>query len=384
MKRMKSIFGILMSLSMTISLISIPVLAANPSLIDKSKEVIVNIHKYDITEAQLDELKQGNVHDTGEELDTPPSYAGLGGVKFSYYQVGAIGETETYIKNNNSSLIGITTSFDIGEDGLPVDGCYVSYGETEATDGNGLTSFKINSNGTGDEMGLYYIVETQSPEHITTKIDPFFVYLPMSVVNKNIWNYNVHLYPKNATTLGAVIFSKMYCTTYLGEMELLPENVVAKYKLQYRDIDTTIDPSVADSWTDMTDEDGKTKICQTINGGYYHSKIVVNDLPVNQYRFIEMGVFDVDPSTGNLTPSTTIGVNYTSFNNFKINKGDTGFVDIDRFTETGNVNHLYDYDHALPIPSKSIQVNDSTNAEHNGYNVGDTVTWNISSNIPVN
>ena len=384
MKKIKSLFGILMSLFMTISLISVPVLAANPSLIDTTQKVTVNIHKYELTETQLEELKQGNVHDTGEELASPPSYLGLEGVKFSYYQVGAIGETENHIKTRKSTLTGITTSFALGENGLPVDGCYAIHGETDATDGNGLTSFEINADGTGAQMGLYYVVETQSPEHVTTKTDPFFVYLPMSAVNKNTWNYNVHLYPKNATTLGAVIFSKIYDFSHWSDLKSLPENVVAQYKLQYRDIDTTIDPSVADSWTDMTDEDGKTKICQTINGGYYHSKIVVNNLPVNQYRFIEIGVFDVDPYTGTLTPSTTIGVNYTSFNNFKVNKGDTGFVDIDKCTETGTVCHLYDYDYTLPAPSKSIQVNDSTSAEHNGYNVGDTVTWNISSNIPLN
>ncbi|MDE5852748.1 MAG: hypothetical protein K2G97_01745, partial [Oscillospiraceae bacterium] len=358
---------------MIISLISIPVLAANPSLIDKTQKVTVNIHKYDLTEAQLEELKQGNVHDTGEELANPPSYNGLEGVKFSYYQVGAIGETETFIKNNGSSLSGITANFALGGNGLPVDGCYVNHGETAATNANGETNFEINADGTGAQIGLYYVVETQSPAHITAKTDPFFVYLPMSKANKNAWNYNVHLYPKNATTLGAVILTKKLD----NNTKTLPENVIAQFKLQYRSIDAT----GSDPWTDMTNDQGAIEIYTTINGGANHGKLAVNDLLVNQYRFVETGVFDVDPSTGNLTLSKTIGVNNTPIT-FNINKGDTGKVDAS-FNETGTVYKVDSDDYTLPNPIKSIQVDDSTKTEHNGYNVGDTVTWNISSNIPI-
>ncbi len=372
MKKIKSLFGILMSLFMTISLISVPVLAANPSLIDTTQKVTVNIHKYELTETQLEELKQGNVHDTGEELASPPSYLGLKGVKFSYYQVGAIGETENHIKTDKSTLTGITTSFALGENGLPLDGCYVIHGETEATNANGETKFEINADGTGDQMGLYYVVETQSPEHVTAKTDPFFVYLPMSKANKNAWNYNVHLYPKNATTLGAVILTKKLD----NGTKTLPENVVAQFKLQYRSIDATGDAP----WTDITDDQGNVNIYTTINGGANHGKLAVDDLLVNQYRFIETGVFDV--TNGNLTPSTTIGVNNTSIT-FNINKGDTGKVDDYTFVETGTVYKVDCNDYTLPTPSKSIQVDASTNAEHNGYNVGDTVTWNILSNIPI-
>ncbi|MDE5600727.1 MAG: isopeptide-forming domain-containing fimbrial protein, partial [Oscillospiraceae bacterium] len=197
----------------------------------------------------------------------------------------------------------------------------------------------------------------------------------MSKANKNAWNYNVHLYPKNATTLGAVILTKKID----NDTKTLPENVIARFKLQYRSIDATGD----DPWTDIKDDvpGMPFKRYKTINGGPNHGKLAVNDLLVNQYRFIETDVLNVDPSTGYLTPSNEIGDNNIPIT-FNINKGDTGFVD-DSFNETGTVYKVDANDYTLPNPSKSIQVDDSTKAEHNGYNVGDTVTWNISSSIPL-
>ena len=49
------------------------------------------------------------------------------------------------------------------------------------------------------ELGLYLVVETKVPENVTATCDPFMISLPMTSADGAAWNYDVTVYPKNAT-----------------------------------------------------------------------------------------------------------------------------------------------------------------------------------------
>ncbi len=64
-----------------------------------------------------------------------------------------------------------------------------------ATDANGTTSLS------GLPLGLYLISEVSHPDdsNIVKKIDPFYVTVPLPTIGETPgWNYDIHVYPKNA------------------------------------------------------------------------------------------------------------------------------------------------------------------------------------------
>lgn len=59
------------------------------------------------------------------------------------------------------------------------------------TDGKGKTS------AAGLDTGLYLVVETKVPTEVTSTVNPFFVSVPMTNRERNGWEYDVTVYPKN-------------------------------------------------------------------------------------------------------------------------------------------------------------------------------------------
>ena len=49
------------------------------------------------------------------------------------------------------------------------------------------------------DLGLYLVVETRVPEDVVCTTAPFFASLPMTTIDGAAWNYDLTLYPKNAT-----------------------------------------------------------------------------------------------------------------------------------------------------------------------------------------
>ena len=49
------------------------------------------------------------------------------------------------------------------------------------------------------ELGLFLVVETRVPENVVCTTAPFFASLPMTTIDGSEWNYDLVLYPKNAT-----------------------------------------------------------------------------------------------------------------------------------------------------------------------------------------
>ena len=61
------------------------------------------------------------------------------------------------------------------------------------TDANGKTQVQDMP------QGLYLVVETRVPEFVVDTTEPFLVSLPSTTIDGTAWNYDVTVYPKNAT-----------------------------------------------------------------------------------------------------------------------------------------------------------------------------------------
>ena len=62
-----------------------------------------------------------------------------------------------------------------------------------------LTDAYGHTSADGLPLGLYMIVETKVPDMVTSTCNPFLLSLPTTTIDGNEWNYDVTIYPKNAT-----------------------------------------------------------------------------------------------------------------------------------------------------------------------------------------
>lgn len=158
------------------------------------------IHK----RANADESAPG----TGKE-DPDVGGDGLADVTFTVYQLGTT-------EDSQCSPLDLTTS--AGWDAVPTGKAPTSLDEvkktycvvstqTKTTDKDGITQL-VNLS-----LGLYYVMETKTPNDVVSKSAPFYVTLPyysreipsvsenptnpLSDADAGIWLYTVHVYPKN-------------------------------------------------------------------------------------------------------------------------------------------------------------------------------------------
>ena len=75
-----------------------------------------------------------------------------------------------------------------------------------------ISEVKTNANGIAKfenlALGFYVVIETSTPDKVTTPAAPFLVSIPMTTVDGDDWLYDVHVYPKNKTTYGGVTLEK--------------------------------------------------------------------------------------------------------------------------------------------------------------------------------
>lgn len=238
MKKIHRVFVLLMAAIMALSLITTAF--AEPT-IDPSKKVSLSIYKYDITKASSDgawdaeSYVSTGLHDD-VVVDKLAKYA-IQGVEFTYLRVADIAMNSELVDGQRQ--VGVLYGFDGSEHSnavLPAIG--LTAADAHKTEGgiNYFTSDTLNSklsaalaanattvknaleaavkdggvamtetDATGHtsasemEQGLYLVVETRVPENVTSTCNPFFVSLPMTIIDGSEWNYDVTVYPKNQT-----------------------------------------------------------------------------------------------------------------------------------------------------------------------------------------
>lgn len=245
----KRIFAILMAISIFCSL-SLGVSAATVAnaTIDFSRKGSLSLYKYDMTSAAEDGVwstesyvSTGLQNSEAEQVLNP--YA-VQGVEFTYLRVADItmfsgivnGESVNKVlygvKGTEQDMawltaLGLSAADCFAPATKTVDGVTWYYYEsdtlisalrnkldanaTEVKDAleavvknNGGTAMpETNAFGHSEvrnlELGLYLVVETRVPENVVCTTAPFFASLPMTTIDGSEWNYDLVLYPKNAT-----------------------------------------------------------------------------------------------------------------------------------------------------------------------------------------
>lgn len=238
MKKFKKVFAMMLALACIFSL-SITAFA-DDAAIDYTKTGTLIIYKYDLTRAAEDGTwTSGSFVASGEfdqsVIEAMANYA-VQGVEFSYLRLADVENLE--IQENGRHEIVIAYGFEENDTsadflealGLDYTDAYyskdskhyfvadtVSSALSEALAANStavkneLESFIAagtamretdvygNTRAENLELGLYLVVETKVPENVTATCDPFMISLPMTSADGAAWNYEVTVYPKNAT-----------------------------------------------------------------------------------------------------------------------------------------------------------------------------------------
>ena len=330
--------------------------------IDTTKEGSITIHKYEYNKPDNVTPTPG----TGEANQPVPTEAiALEGAGFTLYKIvdkdtikayydgitpSALPSIDTYCEQNSTThkwslKSGVTTLGEISE---------------QKTAANGQTVFSDL------EAGIYLVIETTTPDKVTTPVKPFFVSIPMTKADGSGWLYDVHVYPKNATTYSDDIKLKK---TGVSNTTLLQG---VTFVLQKKGADNKY---VTLTKNDKGDAIGTDGVLTTDSDGC----ITVSSLSQGTYRFIETGIgtnygYILDGATGyEFTVKADGTVDYPSTT--------TTYT----YTDEGASKTGIAVANEKPDVEKKIKNPPPTPMAYTGdYTVGDTVTYQIAVDVPKN
>ena len=347
MKKFKKLLAGLLAGAMMLGSMSATAFAAQTTTsatIDTSKTGSLTIHKYEYNGT-------GGPAGTGETSDASklPSDADtkpLAGAGFTIYKVADVDELTSYYSTNPTTLPSVNDYVDAdGKIKLDYSGTIVG---TEVTDAEGIAEFKAL------ELGFYVVIETTTPDKVTTPAAPFLVSIPMTTVNGDSWLYDVHVYPKNKTTYGGVTLEKQ-----------------GKNGAKLQGVTFVLQKQNGDTWTNVTTNESTGIPLNLVTDT--DGKINVEGLSQGTYRFIET---DRGSNDGYIMDGAT-AYQFTVNADGTIKYGDN--------KSAANI--------TLPVtnekPDMTKQVKDRTKepetwGQDADYNVGDMVPYKITVDVPSN
>lgn len=413
MKKAKRFLTGLLSAALALSLCAMPAMAADDSgtttttpptanPVWTETEGSITIHKYEWNEtnrgpATGEPEDAGSLPSNGKgETPTP-----LAGATFTVYQVKNETELKEYYDNydGKKNVAWPTSWTEYAEKDTATGGYKLRSGVSlhevgsKTTGVDGVVQFgKVPGEGGETEvlpLGLYLVLETETPDSVRTACEPFFVSVPMTKVSDDAndgltdWLYDVHVFPKNSTAYGQADLQKV------GKQSGTDEKVTAmqgyKFKL-YKKNDggewTWIEKKPANGvdnageWLDATN---KTGVLTTGDDG----KISVSGLTKGVYAFVET---EVNASDGYILDS---GIAYV----FKIN--DNGEMvaatntDVEgaQFPENDVKNFDINAVNGAEVKVKNYkpdfkkEIKGKKNAD---YGIGDDVPYTLTVNVPEN
>lgn len=358
MKITKKITSIVLALLLAVS--AFAGLAITANAVDVPTSATLTIHKYDLDDTTANQSRVGNTSGlTGTTADgSGANGKPLAGVEFTIYYQGGLGTAVPETPNTTTET---------------------KAAKTTGTDGKAV--FTID--GTTLPVGLYYVVETNKPAKVTTKATPFYVYLPMTVQNVGdnsgtAWNSDVHVYPKNLTTLGGATLTKKINNALITADTTLV--VPPKFKLvEYNDntegtaIATGIEAKAG--YNAVTKADGLDAKYDTVVIAQKDGVIAVDGLPVGTYAFIETDAAQVVAGKNLPVDSTPRVFTVSQGYNVDVTTAETGFGTIVKITAGDDGTYSFTMDNSSePTVSKAV---DKTNAQ-----IGEDVTWTITPVVP--
>lgn len=377
MKKLKKLVAGILSAAMVMSTMAVTAFAAGEtSTIDTDTDVSLTIHKYrmeDVGDATFEGT--GNA---GDESQVPNSAEGLNGVTFNVYRVADIeqavnetGATELRYKTVNSiaSSVGdyISSESDVNAIKTAVENAKLqpATGETQTYNGkDGIVVFNnatLENLDTADQktaQGLYLVVETDAPDVVTQKANPFLVSLPMTteVNGTTQWLYDVHVFPKNGTMTSAITLKKQ------GKVGNGTETDVAnsQFVLQKYDSDS-------EAWNQITVDDNGDPIGTNGVITVPATGITIDGLSQGRYRFIETKAPDEEYIMDGATT-------------YEFIIDDNGTVTGD--SVTGSTIKVTNY---KPTVEKTVKDKDSENyGDAADYSTGDRVPFKVTATVPAN
>lgn len=412
MKKAKRFLTGLLSAALALSLCAMPAMAAEDSGTTTTNtanpvwtetEGSITIHKYEWNETNRGPAT-GEAEDAGSlpsngkgEAPTP-----LAGATFTVYQVKNETELKEYYDNyDGKNDVAWPTSWTAYAEPDATTGGYklkrdvaatVTKVDSKTTDASGIVQFgKVQGEDGETEvlpLGLYLVLETETPDSVRTACEPFFVSVPMTKVSDDAnggltdWLYDVHVFPKNSTAYGQAVLQKV------GKQSGTDEEVLTmkgyKFKLYKKNDDgawTWIERKPAngvDNKGEWLDADNETGVLTTGADG----KISVSGLTKGVYAFVET---EVNANDGYILDS---GIAYV----FKI--GDNG--EMVAATEDDVVNEKYpekatSFDftafNATEVKVKNYKPDfkkEITGKKDADYGIGDDVPYTLTVNVPEN
>lgn len=402
MKKAKRFLTGLLSAALALSLCAMPAMAeegsgatttptANP--VWTETEGSITIHKYEWNntergpatgeEEDKNHLPSKTVEGGEDEKPTP-----LAGATFTVYQVKSADQLKDYY--NGKAVTWPTSWTEYAEKDTATGGYKLKSDVTatltkvgsETTDTSGVVKFEELP------LGLYLVLETETPDSVRTACEPFFVSVPMTKVSGDTkggltdWLYDVHVFPKNSTAYGQAVLQKVGKQSGTDEEVLTMQGY--KFKLYKKNDDgawTWIERKPAngvDNAGEWLDADNKTGVLTTGAEG----KISVSGLTKGVYAFVET---EVNANDGYILDS---GIAYV----FKID--DNG--DMVAATEADVVNEIYpenatSFDftafNATEVKVKNYKPDfkkEITGKKDADYGIGDDVPYTLTVNVPEN
>lgn len=308
MKKRKKFLAGIITLAMAVSMFTMTAFAApdgeasgGSPVIDIGQKGSITIHKYVHAKDEQGSIVPGQAG-TGQEItgDVPGGGSPLAGVTFTIYKVkgsdyiedlysgSATGEElpktadaikekygieeETDPNNIKASGRWIVTENGIGSD-------IFATAQSVTTDANGVAAFQNLA------VGIYLVVESDSPDTVSAAADPFLVSVPMTVDNSK-WLYDVHVYPKNETVVsGDIKLFKMGMTAGSDKTDAVPLEGVTFVLQKQTDDNRWVDITneVDGSFQDGNENAPRHNLTTDANGA-----ITVRNLSPGNYRFVEV------------------------------------------------------------------------------------------------
>ena len=359
MKKAKRFLTGLLSAALALSLCAMPAMAEDnggtpatttPQDVWTQDTGSITIHKYEYN----GQVKPDSTGEASDANHLPEGAKALEGATFSIYKVKDREELRAYYNGdakNPAAKVTVDTYLNETKDAIKSGESYSTAVDTATTDENGIASF------TDLELGLYVVVETGTPDKVTSPVKPFLVSVPMTKAsNPSEWLYNIHVYPKNGTTYGEVKIVKY------GRVGSDTEGTLSGVNFTLEKWDET-----ASAWNPVTvsEKDGKEFNLKTDKNG----EISVSGLSQGKYRFIEQSI---DGDNTYIIDQTPIEFEVTSEGKIQYEGEDpeaaiTFYVTNDR----------------PDVEKKVIDKNNSPETQAD-YSVGDKVPYQITVTVPKN
>lgn len=342
MGKFKKMLAGMLSAAMVMSTMTVSAFAAQtktPSTIDITKEGSITIHKYEYN-------GDGGTTGNGSENEQAPDGARpLKDAGFTIYKVANEEDLEGYYSTNPAALpsVGDYTTKD-GK--IKTEYAKGQVGKEITTGTDGIAKFEHLA------LGFYVVVETKTPDKVTTAIKPFLVSVPMTTTDGENWLYDVHVYPKNKTTYGGVTLEKQGNT----EADKLAG------------VTFVLQKKTGNTWTNVTtSEKDEEKLDLVTNES---GKISVDGLSQGTYRFIET---DCGKNDGYIMDGATT---------YEFVVGADGQI---RYNGETKKNIKITAKNEKPDLTKEVKDRTGdTWKQDSDYNVGDMVPYKITVKVPSN